>query len=61
MQKLKPLYYRLADGKKKVNCYRINIAKKEIEQVGFDENTKIEIEVRDNEIVLKRSDQNDKG
>ena len=56
MQKLKPLYYRLADGKKKVNCYRINIAKKEIEQAGFDEDTKIEIEVKENEIILKKGD-----
>ena len=56
MQKLKPLYYKLADGQKKVNCYRINIAKKEVDQAGFDENTKIKIEVRDNEIVLKKGD-----
>lgn len=56
MQKLKPLYYKLADGKKKVNCYRINIAKKEVNQVGFDEDTKIIVESRDKEIVLKKGE-----
>ena len=56
MQKLKPLYYKLSDGKKKVNCYRINISKNEVNQAGFDENTKIKVEVKENEITLKRDE-----
>ena len=60
LQKLKPLYYRLADGKKKVNCYRVNVKKADVNKAGFDEDTNIEIEVREDEIVLKKGEKDER-
>ena len=56
VQKLKPIYYKLSDGERKVNCYRINIAKSEAGEAGFDENTKIKIETEKDKIILKKGE-----
>jgi len=43
-----------ASGEKKVNCYKINISKRYLEQAGIKENDDLEIHVHGNKLIIMK-------
>lgn len=46
--------YFTASGEAKVNCYKLAIAKKYLEEAGIDEKDDLEIYVEENKIIIKK-------
>ena len=61
MAKLIKNNYRTITGDIKVNCYKVNIPRKIIEESGMDPNKEIEIKIEKNKIIIeeKRDDLSD--
>lgn len=54
MAKLQKQYYYLRNGGKEINCYHIVITKKMAEDVGFTPEDELKIEVKGNEIIIRK-------
>lgn len=54
--KLTKQNYYTAKGESKVNCYKLAVSKKYLEQAGINENDDLEIYVEGNKIIVKRKD-----
>lgn len=48
--------YYTATGEAKVNCYKLAIAKKHLEEAGIDEKDDLEAYVEGNKIVIRKKD-----
>ena len=48
--------YFTASGEAKVNCYKLAIGKKYIEEAGIDEKDDLEIYVEGNKIIIKKKE-----
>lgn len=46
--------YYTASGVAKVNCYKINISKKYLEEAGIDEKDELEVYVEGNKIIIRK-------
>lgn len=46
--------YYTASGEAKVNCYKLAIAKKYLQEAGIDEKDDLEIYVKENKIIIKK-------
>lgn len=53
MKLVKQKYYN-ASGEEKINCYKLNISKKYLQDAGIDENDDLEVFVEGNKIVIKK-------
>lgn len=54
MAKLTPKYEYRKDGTKNIKGYLISIPKLELEKNGFNANSDIKFEIKENEIIIKR-------
>lgn len=54
MAKLQKQYYYLRNGGKEINCYHIVITKKMAEDVGFTPEDELKVEVKGNEIIIRK-------
>ena len=52
--KLVPQKYYTASGVTKVNCYKINISKKYLEEAGINEKDDLKINVEGNKIIITK-------
>ena len=50
----KQMYYSASKGEKKINCYKINIPKRIIEQVNFKDGDELIFIVKNNELIIKK-------
>ena len=50
----KQMYYSVSKGEKKINCYKLNIPKKIVEQTNFKDGDELKISVKDNKIVIEK-------
>lgn len=50
----KQMYYSVSRGEKKVNCYKLNIPKKIVEQTNFRDGDELKITVKDNKIIVEK-------
>ena len=53
MRLVKQKYY-TASGEEKVNCYKLNISKKYLEEAGIDEKDDLEVYTEDNKIIIRK-------
>ena len=52
MLKLGKFYYYNKNGEKNINCYYVNLKKKDIEKAGITESDKLEIQVEQGRIII---------
>lgn len=55
MKLVKQKYY-TASGEAKVNCYKLAIAKKYLQEAEIDEKDDLEVYVEENKIIIKKKD-----
>ncbi len=53
MKLVKQKYYN-ASGEEKVNCYKLNISKKYLQDAGIKENDDLEVYVEGNKIIIRK-------
>ena len=53
--KLIPQKYYIASGQAKVNCYKLNISKKHLEEAGINEKDDLKVYVEENKIIIKKN------